>query len=128
MASVSYQGGRSMTDKLVTAEDFEAEPVDWLWEELIPCGMISLIAGRPDSGKSLFAVWLAAHLSRQGRNTMLSNREDPIPQVLIPRLNAVSALRKRITFWNPYLPRDTQELEKRIIQHNISCVIMDPAS
>jgi hypothetical protein len=46
-----------------SASSYEAEAIQWLWEELIPKGMISLVAGRPDSGKSLWAMWLTAYLS-----------------------------------------------------------------
>jgi RecA-family ATPase len=58
----------------------------------------------------------------------VSNREDPIPQVIIPRLNALNANLNWVHFWNPYLPRDTDELEEKIKQLRIKCVIMDPAS
>jgi len=117
-----------MSDDVTSALDYEAEAIDWLWEEILPKGMISLIAGRPDSGKSLFAVWLTSHLSKKRQRVMISNREDPIPQVVIPRLNAVNANRKYIHFWSPYLPRDMKELEERVKRHNIKCLIMDPAS
>jgi hypothetical protein len=117
-----------VTDDVRSAEDFEAEPIEWLWEELIPKGMITLIAGRPDSGKSLFSAWLISYLSKKRKHTLLSNREDPIPQVVIPRLNALGTDRKYVHFWHPYLPRDTHLLSEHIVRHNIECVIMDPAS
>jgi len=111
-----------------SAEDFEAEPIDWLWEEIIPKGMITLVAGVPDTGKSLWSIWLATHLSKQHKMVMISNQEDSIPQLVIPRLNALNANKKYIKFWYPYLPRDTEALEEKIREHKIECVIMDPAS
>ena len=39
-------------------------PPRWLWRGKVPEGAVTLIAGRPKLGKSLFAVWLAAQLSR----------------------------------------------------------------
>ena len=39
-------------------------PPRWLWRGKIPAGAVTLVAGRPKLGKSLFAIWLAAQLSR----------------------------------------------------------------
>ena len=111
-----------------SAQDYKAEPIDWLWEETIPKGMITLIGGRPDSGKSLFSMWLASQLAKKRQHILVSNREDPIPQVIIPRLNALNANLKYIHFWHPYLPRDMKELEDKIRTLKIKCVILDPAS
>jgi len=115
-------------DELRSAQEFQAEAIEWLWDEIIPKGMVSLIAGRPDSGKSLWTAWFTAMLTKRKINVLLSNMEDPVPQVVIPRLNALGADRKYIAFWHPYLPRDMEELEEKVKQFKIQCVIMDPAS
>lgn len=119
---------RCCVSDVESAADYKAEAIEWLWEELIPKGMITLVAGRPDSGKSLWAIWLTAHLSKKRQRVLVSNREDPIPQVIIPRMNALGTNLKYVHFWNPFLPRDTAELEEKIRQLKIKCVIMDPAS
>jgi hypothetical protein len=46
------------------AADFPAEPVQWLWPNRIPIGSITLLAGDPGTGKSLFAIDLVARVSR----------------------------------------------------------------
>lgn len=117
-----------MADDMEVASGFEAEPVDWLWGDIIPRGMISLIAGVPDKGKSLFAAWLAGDLTRNGMRVITSNLEDHRTKVIIPRLNSVNAKMDRIFFYTPFLPSDTEKLKERIDKHQIDCVILDPAS
>jgi hypothetical protein len=75
-------------------------PPRWLWRGKIPEGAVSLLAGRPKLGKSLFAVWLAAQLSRgllEGNyrdapaGTLLIAAEDPADTIVKARLIAAAA-------------------------------------
>lgn len=117
-----------MTDAVIRADSISPEPVEWLWENLIPKGMLTLVAGKPDMGKSLFAAWFAADLSRKGHNVIFSNMEDGIPNVVVPRLISVGAKLKFVHFWSPVLPRDTGALEDLIRETKAVCVIMDPVA
>src|SRR5688572_18199982 len=38
--------------------------IDWLWHRRIPLGKVTLLVGDPDTGKSFFALDLAARVSR----------------------------------------------------------------
>ena len=80
----------------------EIKPVEWLWptEEpkdfqgqwgRIPQGTLALIVGTPGKGKSLFGVFLAAEVSRAGKNVIFSSREDSHSHVVRPRLEAAGA-------------------------------------
>lgn len=89
--------------------------------------MLSLLAGRPGQGKSLFAAMLAAEVSRKG-DVIFSNREDPIAQVVRPRLEAAGAKLDRIHFFSPTLPGDLPALEKIIKDTRAKLVIIDPAA
>lgn len=115
-----------MTDAVIRADGVAPEPITWLWEEFIPRGMLTLVAGRPDAGKSLFAAWLASDLSKKGHNVIFSNMEDPIPQVVIPRLISLGAKMKFIHFWTPIMPKDTTALAEKVAETNAVAVICDP--
>jgi RecA/RadA recombinase len=109
----------------VSAADVQAVPVEWLWQERIPRGMLSLVVGRPGQGKSIFGVYLAAQVSHAG-GVLFSNVEDARRQVLRPRLEAAGARLDRVHFWTPTLPRDTGELAERIVAHRVQLVVLDP--
>lgn len=46
------------------ASDAQPEPLEWLWPGRIPLGCLTLLAGEPDTGKSLVTMDLAARVSR----------------------------------------------------------------
>src|SRR5207344_746875 len=94
-----------------TADSVQRRRVDWLWRNRFPKGMLSLVAGRPGQGKSLFAAMLAAEVSKTG-DVIFSNREDPVAQVVRPRLEAAGGKLNRIHFFSPTLPDDLQELDR----------------
>jgi putative DNA primase/helicase len=74
----------------------------WMWQNRIPYGTLSTIAGDPDEGKSLITLYLAAHVSRgeklygntedtePGEVLLLSAEDDP-EITLRPRLEAAGA-------------------------------------
>lgn len=132
------------------ADRVKAEAIDWLWpiegnmaedaEDYkpgrIPRGMLTVIAGRPGEGKSMSTAFLAALISnRSGERSgvMFSNMEDPVAQVLRPRLESAGAKLENIHFFNFSLPRDQDALasqiemmEKMIYALNIGLIIADP--
>ncbi len=44
--------------------DIPAQPFDWIWPGWVPRGVLTLLDGDPDMGKSTLAIELAAHVSR----------------------------------------------------------------
>jgi putative DNA primase/helicase len=110
-----------------TADSVQRKRIEWLWRNRFPKGMLSLVAGRPGQGKSLFAAMLAAEVSKKG-DVIFSNREDPLAQVVRPRLEAAGANLSRIHFYSPTLPDDLPALEKQIRRTKAKLVILDPAA
>src|SRR5262245_59172859 len=47
-------------------DSIEEEPIEWLWENRIPYGMLTLLDGNPGIGKSVFMYYLAS-LASQGK-------------------------------------------------------------
>ena len=100
--------------------------VEWLWEQRVPKGMFSLVVGKPGQGKSLWAAYLAAELSKTG-DVIFSNREDPLAQVIRPRLEAAGARLNRVHFFEKTtLPEDLEVLEAMIRTVKAKAVILDP--
>ena len=135
----------------------EVKPISWLWWNKIPLGMLTLIVGDPGLGKSFLSLWLAARISR-GENlpdgdglpdnrasfgtVILLTAEDPLEQVIKPRLmslgadtkniDAIDAVRvrdddgrQRQEFFN--LQRDIPALQQAI-KSNTKLIIIDPLS
>jgi hypothetical protein len=83
---------------LICLADVEARAVDWLWEPIIPTGMLSMLSGDPGAGKSFIALAVAADLSRgklrDGRivepaSTLYLSVENPLAQTIRPRFDAL---------------------------------------
>jgi hypothetical protein len=123
----------------IRAEDVEPEKVEWLWRERIPRSMITVIAGRPEQGKGLFAAYLAAEVSntpmidrvtgelRYGQ-VLYSAIEDAHGLMTRPRLEAAGAKLENVQLWRFQIPAMLKELEAHIIEMNIDLVVMDPVS
>jgi hypothetical protein len=94
----------------------------------IPKGMITLVAGKPDQGKGLFAAHVAAEISNQGGNVLYSAAEDSEGLMTRPRLEAAGANLDRIHLWRFQLPRHGQELGQYVIDLEIDLIVMDPVA
>lgn len=86
----------------ITAMDVQPRKVKWLWPGLIPFGAITVLAGQPGLGKSLLTIRLAADYSAgrldQSGDVLMLTAEDPIAEVVVPRLAAARAKRSAIHF------------------------------
>jgi putative DNA primase/helicase len=135
----------------------EVKAITWLWRNKIPLSMLTLIVGDPGLGKSFLSLCLAARISR-GENwpdgdgipdnraplgtVILLTAEDPLEQVIKPRLislgadtkniDAIEAVRvrdddgrQRQEFFN--LQRDIPALQQAI-RPNTKLIIIDPLS
>jgi len=109
----------------IRASAVKPEAVRWLWEDRIPLGTLTLIAGRPGQGKSLLTAYLAAEVSKKG-DVIFSNLEDSLAQVVRPRLQVAGAKLDRVHFWTPILPADVDALETKIRRLKAKLVILDP--
>ena len=110
----------------ISSDRVKAVPVEWLWRDRIPRGMITVIAGRPDQGKGLFAAHLAAETSRRGERILYSAAEDSHGVMTRPRLEAAGGELKNILLWRFQLPNHQLELFELIVKRNISLIVIDP--
>jgi putative DNA primase/helicase len=84
----------------------EVKPITWLWYNKIPCGMFTLVFGNPGLGKSFEVLDWAARISVGGNwpdnekaplgTVVLLTAEDPLEQVVKPRLMSLGADPKNI--------------------------------
>lgn len=115
----------------IPAYKIERRPVRWLWREHIPWGMLSLVAGRPEKGKSLLAILIAAEVS-QHYAVIISSHEDQKAETMKPRLEAAGANMRNIYFWRKgsgfSLPHDVRPLRDEIERLGVALVIMDPVA
>lgn len=118
----------------------------WLWENRIPVGTVSALAGRGGTGKTTYALDLAARISRgslpgeyQGkpRSTLLWSGEDAWGPVIVPRAMAANAdltkigrLAMKSTLTqnevSPQLPLDVTAIHNAVVASKAALVIIDP--
>lgn len=139
------------------AHEITPRPIEWLWNQRIPMGKITLLAGDPGLGKSMLTMDLAARLSlgqplpaekeelphRQSipASVLILSAEDDPADTLVPRLTAHGADLSRIAFVKgvrePTAPRtaafdlkrDVYRLEHAVrAMDNLRLIIIDPLS
>jgi hypothetical protein len=92
---------------MTCAVQFEPRDVEWLWENRVPLGMLTMFAGDPKLGKSFVTLAMAAALSRgqalpqsarlsRSGSTLLMCAEDDPARTIAPRLVAAGADLSRI--------------------------------
>lgn len=108
-ANGQAQAQKPMPAKLtVGLHEIVPKKVDWLWENIVAVGFISIFAGRTGVGKSFVTCDLVARLSR-GEPPAFSTlkrdpcrtlfiSEDPPEYMLGPRLLAMNAVQDRVRF------------------------------
>ena len=151
-AAVDENSGSIWQPSVVALHDVEAMQTDWLWQDYLPAGTITVIDGDPGLGKSQLTIDLAARLSRgdsmpptlapdgtySPRGTLILNAEDDPGRTLRPRLDAAGANVENIHLLRHMdgfdgeekrpvsLPLDVAEIEKVIRERNIGLAIFDP--
>ncbi len=131
--------------RLRPAASFRMKGVKWLYEDRIPAGMMTLLAGREGIGKSTVSLDLAARLANgtlPGRyldnpqNVILCATEDSWEHTIIPRLKAVGADLDRVFhiavqsetggFRPISAPDDIRAIEKAIGKIRPALLVIDP--
>lgn len=130
----------------ISAAQVKEEKLTMLWAPYIPENFLTLVTGDSQAGKSTILSALAAGMTRgmrlhnsgghpQGR-VLVFSPEEPISQVVKPRLNANNA-NMQMVFFGDYgtdgkllpriaLPADCGKLCERIKIMHIRLVIIDP--
>lgn len=76
---------------LTKASTVEAKKVEWVIDQLIPKGMLTLLSGREGIGKSTVACKIVADLTNAGVRCAYLNSEDSRAYTVKPRLQAAGA-------------------------------------
>jgi putative DNA primase/helicase len=93
----------------IRASSIAPKPCNWAWYPYVPAGMISLLGGKGGRGKGQICASFAAAVTKKGiwpDRTVTADRghvlwceaEDPLPQVVVPRLIAAGADLDKIDF------------------------------
>lgn len=128
--------------------DVKPERVEWLWQNRIPLGKVTVLDGDPGLGKSTLTLDLAARASRgsampvesAGREpagVVLLTGEDGIADTIRPRLEAAGADLKRIVVLTavrdaegrpqaPMLPNHVTALREATRRVGARLVVVDP--
>ena len=96
--------------KLINPAEVEEKETAWLWENKIPLGAISLLAGLQGLGKTFWTCYLASHITNgwdwpdgaecQQGSVMFFYGEDDIASVYRPRLRVQGAVLSNIRFFD----------------------------
>jgi len=137
---------------VVSLDDIAPQQTDWLWQDYLPAGTITVIDGDPGLGKSQLTIDLAARLSRgdamppasapdgmySQKGTLILNAEDDPSRTLRPRLDAAGATMKNIHLLRHMdgfsgeqqrpvsLPLDLAVVENVVRHFNIGLCVLDP--
>jgi hypothetical protein len=131
--------------RLTAASTILMRRTRWLWDERIPMGSLSLLAGPEGLGKSTLAYWLTARVTRgelagedwqQARSVLVCATEDSWSQTITPRLSAHGADLTRVFRIDVEvdgairaelsLPADLGEMEDVAADVNASLILLDP--
>jgi energy-coupling factor transporter ATP-binding protein EcfA2 len=127
--------------------DVQPRKPTWLWDNRIPAGELTLLAGAEGSGKSTITADLAAQVTRgqldghyrgTPRGLLFVGVEDSIEETLVPRLIAAGADMTRVsTIDHAFdhetglpvmltLPRDLLAVVEAAQAHDVALVVLDP--
>lgn len=113
------------------ASKIKARPVEWLWKEHVPFGMLTVICGAPDKGKSTLALKIVADTSNEGIPCWISSYEEPMAEVIRPKLDAAGAdldlieVRK-LSF--PYALKDNSPFRRAVENDGVQLLVLDTVS
>ncbi len=154
VASTASDTASSLQTK--TANKITTKKIKWLWEQRIPFGKLSVLAGNPDQGKSLVTMYMVSQLTT-GRplygstvaltacEVLVLAGEDEANDTIVPRLQAGDADLSKVHLVEAVavkdgkgltvgeretqLDTDIQMIETMLKEHpQIRLVIVDPLS
>lgn len=120
-------------------DNITEKPVDWLWENRIPLGEITILEGDPGTNKSSLTCDLAARLTQgtsmpcaspRGRprkgGALLLIGEDSVSKTVVGRLRTANAdLSKAAVLCEASIPGDLDRIEKAIREIDAKLVVVD---
>jgi hypothetical protein len=122
---------------MLPAGAFQPRRTTWMWFPYLPAGMISIIGAKGGSCKGLTCASLAATITTAGTwpdgsgpapqgAVLWCEAEDPIPEVVLPRLIAAGADLSRITFASRAAFAAEQDLRGLIQRTGIKLIVQSP--
>ena len=136
---------------IVNLEDVEQKELEWIWPGYLPQGMLVMLEGAKGVGKSWLTLQLAAMIScgkvsvpgtpegtKGVGKVMLLCHEDPIDEIIVPRLKAMGADLQNIRILQSTvdlesgeeqwfdLKEDVQALEDELNSDDYQLLIIDP--
>jgi RecA-family ATPase len=126
--------------RFVSLAGMKPRPVRWLWEDRLPRGFLSLIAGVPGQGKTGVGLERGARVTKgelegdlfgKPSGFVIMSREDTLDEVIVPRLVAADADMAHV-FALPMtgdkfsIEDDLPELERLIAAEDVGLVFLDP--
>jgi putative DNA primase/helicase len=120
------------------AETIGASPVTWLWYPRLPASQITLLGAPGGGGKGLNAVeytacittgrnWPASDTPAPLGNVLWCEAEDPLPEVVVPRLIAAGADRTRVQFATRDQFATAQDgLRAYILERSVQLIVLSP--
>ena len=125
--------------KLIRMSDIRPEPVEWLWEQYIPSGAITLIQGDGSAGKTTVTLAIAAALTRGDAlpgggtlipsNVIIQNGEDSYAHTIRTRLEQMGADCDRIHIIDEdekALSLSDARIEEAIAHTDAKLCLLDP--
>lgn len=131
----------------VRASSVKPARLRWLWDDRIPLGELTLLAGREGLGKSTVAIDLAAQVTRgelpgeyfgRPRHVVYVASEDSREHTIVPRLIAAGADLDRVSFIDIaridgsmdrlVLPLDTEGLAEFLNHVGVGLTVLDAAT
>ena len=124
--------------QLFEADDVKCKKVNWLWYPYVPADNLSLIGAKGGGGKGLTCTSLTSTITTAGTwpngrdfgeqkpgHVLWGETEDPMEEVLKPRLMAAGADCKRVTF---ITPKGFAEINRRrfIEQRGTRLIVLSP--
>lgn len=121
-------------------------PVHWLWDERVPLGKLTVLAGLAGQGKSLLSCWLAAQasngllpgaLEERPTKVLLVSAEDDPEDTIMPRLVRCGADLDRIYTMSlledghpriVLLPEDVDAITAALHATRAQLIVLDPIS
>jgi hypothetical protein len=122
--------------KLTRGDTVDPKTVKWFWYPHIPAGQITLLGGKGGSCKGLIMASLAASYTR-GRpwpddslpatsgHILWGETEDPLEEVLTPRMIAADADRARILYATPQ-GFTHMDLKRAIRDEKLGLIVLSP--
>lgn len=128
----------------VPLDGYQVTATDWLWQDRIPAGELTVLAGDGGLGKSTFAAWLAAQVTTGAMTGVTGMRtvavvlgEDDPARTVKPRYRAAGADMRNVTIVHAeqgfgkevlVLPDDLAELREYVALNRPELLIVDPLS